>query len=82
MAYLHYGLTMQFELDAETIRRAIDAIGGHATRGGWVTFSDVHARQWSILVTAGIPIWVEPDAESAGPTQPTGDGQPAGGAPA
>lgn len=65
MAQLHYGSDVCFELDTETTRRVMEAIGGHATRGGWVNFSDVHEKEWTILVTAGIPIWVSPDAGSS-----------------
>jgi hypothetical protein len=61
MASLHYGPTMRFELDPDTTKRIMEEIGGHATRGGWVTLTDLHAKEWTILVTPGIPIWIEPD---------------------
>jgi hypothetical protein len=64
MAYLHYGSNLQFELDPEISRQVTEAIGAHATRGGWVTFTDVAAKEWSILITPGIPIWLELDARS------------------
>jgi hypothetical protein len=30
----------------------------HAIRGGWVAATDVKGRDWSFLVSAGIPIWI------------------------
>ena len=63
MAHLHYGADVRFDLDATTTRQVIEAIGAHATRGGWVSFTDLHGDEWTILVTAGIPIWVAPDTE-------------------
>lgn len=63
MAQLHYGADISFDLDAAATRQVIDAIGAHATRGGWVSLTDVHGDEWTILVTAGIPIWVAPDAK-------------------
>ncbi len=64
MARLHYGPSQYFDLDPDTARQVGEAIGGHATRGGWVTFSDLHGDEWSILVSAGIPIWLAPDGET------------------
>jgi hypothetical protein len=61
MARLHYGPTLNVELDPEAARRVLEAIGAHATRGGWITFADRDAAEWSILVTPGIPIWLEPE---------------------
>jgi hypothetical protein len=65
MARLHYGPTLHFELDPTTTRQVTEMIGAHATRGGWISFTDEHAKQWSILVTPGIPIWVESDPPAA-----------------
>lgn len=65
MARLHYGPALHFELDPKTTQRVTETIGAHATRGGWITFADRQGKQWSILVTPGIPIWLEPDSEQA-----------------
>lgn len=61
MPYLHYGSDVRINLDEAGLRRALEAIGAHATRGGWVTVSDTSGSDWSFLVTAGIPIWVRSD---------------------
>lgn len=61
MAFLHYGVDLRIELDEPGMRQAMEAIASHATRGGWVTVTDVHGAQWSILVTAGVPVWVGAD---------------------
>ena len=61
MTQLHYGTT-EFDLAPEVARRVTESIGAHATRGGWVTFTDRLGLEWTILVTPGIPIWFEPDA--------------------
>jgi hypothetical protein len=58
MAVLHYGADLQVRLDAEAIRQVMEAIGAHATRGGWVTATDTDGEEWSFLVTAGVPIWI------------------------
>ncbi len=58
MAFLHYGSQLPIQLDPSAIKLAIEAVGAHATRGGWVTVTDIAGRQWSFLVSAGIPIWV------------------------
>jgi hypothetical protein len=65
MARLHYGSALDLSLDPEATRQITEAIGAHATRGGWVTFSDRDGKEWTILITPGIPIWIEPE-------QPTG----------
>lgn len=61
MPYLHYGAELRLELDALAVKRATETIGSHASRGGWVTITDLHGRTWSLLITAGIPIWVNDD---------------------
>jgi hypothetical protein len=61
MAVLHYGSDLQVRLDAEAIRQVMEAIGAHATRGGWVTATDSDGEEWSFLVTAGVPIWITKD---------------------
>ncbi len=61
MPRLHYGSQLQLDLSPEAARRVIDAIGAHATRGGWVSITDEDGRTWSFLVSAGIPIWVAED---------------------
>jgi hypothetical protein len=58
MAFLHYGSDLRIQLDLGATRRAMETIGSHATRGGWVTATDVKGRDWSFLVSAGIPIWI------------------------
>ena len=57
-AVLHYGSDVRIRLDTETARLVMEAIGAHATRGGWVTVSDDEGRSWSLLITPGIPIWI------------------------
>ena len=61
MSFLHYGLELKLHLDPATVRQAMETIGAHATRGGWVTVTDLDGRQWSLLVSPGIPIWVADD---------------------
>jgi hypothetical protein len=58
MPYLHYGSDLTIELDASATKRVMESVGAHATRGGWVIVTDVTGREWSLLVTAGIPIWL------------------------
>ena len=59
MTYLHYGSEVRIRLDPAATKLAMEAVGAHATRGGWVTTIDVSGRELSFLVTAGIPIWVD-----------------------
>lgn len=61
MPTLHYGNDLRLPLDAAAARRVMESIGAHASRGGWVTVSDTEGREWSLLVSAGIPIWLESD---------------------
>jgi hypothetical protein len=61
MTFLHYGSELSIQLDPPTARMVTEAIGAHATRGGWVTTTDVSGRRWSFLVSAGIPIWLNED---------------------
>jgi hypothetical protein len=61
MAFLHYGSELRIQLDVPAMRQTMEAIAAHATRGGWVTVTDLKGQQWSILVSAGIPIWVSTD---------------------
>ncbi len=58
MTFLHYGSELRVQLDPSAIKLAMEAVGAHASRGGWVTVTDIAGRQWSFLVSAGIPIWV------------------------
>jgi hypothetical protein len=60
-AVLHYGLQVQLRLDEAATKLAVEAIGAHATRGGWVTITDVDGKQWTVLISAGIPIWIAAD---------------------
>ena len=61
MPYLHYGSELRLELDASASKIAGEAIGAHATRGGWVNVIDTAGRAWSLLITTGIPIWINDD---------------------
>jgi hypothetical protein len=61
MPYLHYGAELRLELDPVASKRATETIGSHATRGGWVNVTDTAGRVWSLLITTGIPIWVNDD---------------------
>lgn len=58
MALLHYGSEVRLRLDPATVRQMVEAVGAHATRGGWVTVTDTDGKDWTFLVTAGIPIWI------------------------
>jgi hypothetical protein len=58
VAFLHYGPDLRIRLDDPATKLTMEAIGSHATRGGWVTVADNDGREWSFLVSAGIPIWV------------------------
>jgi len=59
MTTLHYGSEVRIQLDASAMKLVMEAVAAHATRGGWITTTDVDGREWSMLVTAGIPTWVE-----------------------
>jgi len=59
MAVLHYGSELSIRLDTTTVEHVTEAIGAHATRGGWVTVVDEEGRSWCFLVTPGVPIWIE-----------------------
>lgn len=63
MTRLHYGRTLDIELDPDTVRRLTEAIGAHATRGGWITLTGRDKREWTVLITPGIPIWIESDSQ-------------------
>lgn len=58
MALLHYGSEVRIRLDEEATRRVMEAVGAHATRGGWVIVTDTDGKEWSLLVSAGVPIWI------------------------
>jgi hypothetical protein len=58
MAELHYSSQLTIALDQSAMKMAMEAIGAHASRGGWVTVVDLDGREWTFLVTAGIPIWI------------------------
>ena len=62
MSHLHYGNEVRIQLDSADMRQIMEAVAAHATRGGWVTVTDAQGREWSILVSAGIPIWVTDEA--------------------
>lgn len=59
MTLLHYGSELRIRLDVATTRQVMEAVGAHASRGGWVTATDIEGREWSFLVTAGVPIWMD-----------------------
>lgn len=59
MTTLHYGSEVRIQLDPAATKLVMEGIAAHASRGGWVTATDVDGREWSFLVTVGIPIWVE-----------------------
>ena len=63
MALLHYGTELLIRLDAPTTRQVMEAVGAHASRGGWVTAIDEDGQEWSFLVSAGIPIWIDGTAD-------------------
>jgi hypothetical protein len=58
MAYLHYGSDVRIQLDKAATRHVMESVSNHATRGGWVTVIDTNGDVWSLLVSAGIPIWI------------------------
>jgi hypothetical protein len=60
-ALLHYGSQLQLRVDDPTAKRAIESIGAHATRGGWITINDINGQQWSLLISPGVPIWISAD---------------------
>lgn len=59
MTLLHYGSELRIRLDTPRARQVMEQIGAHASRGGWVAATDVDGRDWTFLVTAGIPIWID-----------------------
>jgi hypothetical protein len=61
MPSLQYGTGLQLHLDENATQQAMEAIGAHASRGGWVRVTDRNGRQWELLISAGIPVWVCPD---------------------
>lgn len=61
MAFLHYGTEIRIRLDEAATKLVMEAIASHATRGGWVTTADTDGREWSFLVSSGIPIWINED---------------------
>ena len=58
VALLHYGSELRIRLDVTVMGQVMEAIASHATRGGWVTATDIDGRDWSFLVTAGVPVWI------------------------
>ena len=59
MAVLNYGSELRIKLDGAATRQVMEAVAAHASRGGWVTATDSDGREWSFLVSAGIPIWID-----------------------
>jgi hypothetical protein len=64
---LHYGTELELDLHDKGAHAAAEIIGDHASRGGWVRITDVDGRQWTLLISPGIPIWLSPDADPAAP---------------
>lgn len=65
-ALLRYGSEVCIRLDAASARQVMEAVGAHASRGGWVTVTDDDNLSWSFLVTPGVPIWIQ-DCPAEGP---------------
>jgi hypothetical protein len=65
MPVLHYG-PQQFSVSEETAASLIKAIGAHASRGGWVPFTDEAGNSWSVLVSPGVPVFIDTVAERNG----------------
>lgn len=61
MPTLHYGSDLHLYLDDEGARRAVEDIGDHASRGGWVSLTDRKGARWELLITAGVAVWLAPD---------------------
>ena len=59
MALLYYGSELRIHIEAATTRQLMEEVGAHASRGGWVTATDSEGRDWSFLVSAGVPIWID-----------------------
>jgi hypothetical protein len=59
MALLHYGSELHIEVEDAATRQVMEAVAAHASRGGWVTVTDTQGRDWSLLVSAGIPLWID-----------------------
>ena len=61
MAMLHYGGTRTFDVPPEEVPALIKTIGAKASDGksGWVSFTDDTGQDWSILVSPGIPIYID-----------------------
>ena len=62
MAFLRCGSDLRIQLDRAATKRAMDTVGSHATRGGWVTATEVRGRDRWFLISAGIPIWINENA--------------------
>lgn len=61
MTFLHYGPHLRVELEDTQMKVVMEHIAAHASRGGWVSVSDRDEREWHLLVSAGIPIWINDD---------------------
>jgi hypothetical protein len=60
VAFLHYGPDKSFELDDETIQAVLTTANSFIERGGGIIeFTDISGHEWSILVSAGIPLWAD-----------------------
>ena len=67
MPTLHYGTKLELDLNDKGAQGAAETIGDHASRGGWVRITDVNGRQWTLLISPGIPIWLSPDEDAVAP---------------
>ncbi|HET6909975.1 MAG TPA: hypothetical protein VFH54_11600 [Mycobacteriales bacterium] len=59
MTVLHYGSDLRIRLDEASTKHVTENVSSHASRGGWVTATDMAGKTWTFLVTTGIPIWLE-----------------------
>jgi hypothetical protein len=58
MAFLNFGSDLRIQLDLAATERAMETIGSHAARGGWVTATDVRARNGRSWSRLAFPIWI------------------------
>ena len=62
---LHYGGTRTFEVPDEDVAVLAKAIGEKVSDGksGWVSFTDTTRQDWSILVSGGVPIFIDANVQ-------------------
>jgi hypothetical protein len=61
VTFLHYGKDVRVEVDDAAVKVIMEQIAAHASRGGWVSVTDRQGLEWHLLVSAGIPIWLNKD---------------------